>query len=193
MEFELKYAVERESILDQIAASPAITGRMAEAVRTIPMETTYFDTEDQRLTALHWTLRRRMEGGTPVVTLKTPAAIPGARNEWETESDDVLSAVPALIALGAPKELADLTAIFPICGAEFTRRAVLLQLENCTAELALDLGRLFRGDRSTPLCELELELKSGPPAAMFALAKELAAAYGLKEEPRSKFFRASQL
>ena len=193
MEFELKFAVDRAEILDRIAENPAITERMTEPIRTIPMETTYYDTEDHRLTAQHWTLRRRMEGATPVVTLKTPAPIPGARNEWETEGTDVLSTVPALIALGAPKELENLTAVFPICGAKFTRRAVLLQLEGCTAELALDHGQLFRGSRSIPLCELELELKSGPPAAMFALAKELAAAYSLKEEPLSKFFRASRL
>lgn len=193
MEFELKYAVDQDSLLDRILEDPAISGRMLEPVRTIPMETTYFDTEDHSLTERRWTLRCRMEGGTPVVTLKTPSAIPGARNEWETEGRDVLAAIPALIALGAPESLQEISSVSPICGAAFIRRAVLLQLEHCTAELALDLGHLFRGHRSTPLCEMELELKSGNPAAMLVLGKELALTYNLREEAKSKFFRASRL
>ena len=41
--------------------------------------------------------------------------------------------------------------------------------------------------------ELELELKSGAPAAMLALGDRLLRRYGLREEPRSKFFRAARL
>ena len=184
MEFEIKLAIDEAGVLEQILDDPEIAAAMAEPVRTIPMETTYYDQPDGGLRAKKWTLRRRMEGGAPVVTLKTPSGIPGCRNEWETPGDDVLAAVPALIALGAPEALR---------GAAFLRQAVLLALPGCSAELALDEGRLFREDRAEPLRELELELKSGAPAAMLALGDRLLRRYGLREEPRSKFFRAARL
>lgn len=193
MEFEVKLAVDAPETMERILADPAIAGAMAGPVREIPMETTYYDTPAGSLSAKLWTLRRRMEGGSPVVTLKTPADLPDCRNEWETPGDDVLAAVPALIALGAPEELRELKAVRPVCGAAFRRRAVLLDLEGCTAELALDRGRLFRGDREAPIQELELELKGGDPAAMLALGDRLCRDYGLHPEPKSKFYRASRL
>ena len=193
MEFEVKLAVDAPETMEQILADPAIARAMAEPLREIPMETTYYDTPDGSLSAKLWTLRRRMEGGSPVVTLKTPAGIPDCRYEWETPEDDVLAAVPALISLGAPAELREVKAVRPVCGAAFRRRAVLLNLEGCTAELALDRGRLFRGDREAPIQELELELKGGDPAAMLALGERLCRDYGLHPEPKSKFYRASRL
>lgn len=193
MEFEVKLAVDAPETMEQILTDPEIAAAMAEPVREIPMETTYYDAPDGSLSARMWTLRRRMEGGSPVVTLKAPSGIPGCRNEWETPCGDVLAAVPALIAQGAPESLRDVNAVRPICGAAFQRRAVLLRLENCTAELALDLGRLFREDREAPIQEVELELKSGNPAAMLGLGERLCRDYGLHPEPKSKFYRASRL
>ena len=52
---------------------------------------------------------------------------------------------------------------------------------------------LSGGGREQPLCELELELKSGSQEAAVALAEELAARYSLREEPKSKFRRAMDL
>ena len=94
---------------------------------------------------------------------------------------------------GAPKELTELTGLHPICGAKFLRRALLLDLGTCKAELALDFGKLFREDREGPICELELELKDGDPAAMLALGDRLCTEYNLHDEPKSKFYRASRL
>ena len=54
-------------------------------------------------------------------------------------------------------------------------------------------GILFAGNKEIPLCEVEIELKSGSDEAAVALAHKLAAQYDLKEEPRSKFRRAMGL
>ena len=96
---------------------------------------------------------------------------------------------------GAPQELKTLLAAgaAPVCGASFTRQAITLALGETAAELALDLGFLFRGERKAPLCEVELELKFGDENAVKELADELASKYELTEEPRSKFVRASSL
>ena len=123
----------------------------------------------------------------------SPEADPHLRGEWETEAADLASALPKLAALGAPVPQAD-TPLQVLCRADFIRRAVLLRLDDgSTAELALDLGTLSGATRSLPLCELELELKSGEPAAARAFAEALAERFSLRPEPLSKFARASAL
>lgn len=193
MEYEVKLAVPKQELMEKILQDERISGTMAEPIRKIAMETTYYDAPDGSLGQKKWTLRRRMENHTPVVTLKTPTDRPEYRNEWEVEGTDVLGAIPALIEQGAPEELRELRSLVPVCGAKFVRRAVMLQLEGCVAELALDAGILFRGERQGLIQELELELKDGDPAAMLRLGDDLCHTYGLREESKSKFWRARNL
>jgi inorganic triphosphatase YgiF len=44
---------------------------------------------------------------------------------------------------------------------------------DATIEVALDLGKVVAADREAPLSEIELERKTGSPAALFALARQL--------------------
>ena len=158
------------------------------------METTYYDSPFRRLGILRWTLRRRMENGVSVCTLKTPAE-DGARNEWEVECGSIMQAIPMLCKQGAPMELMAVTVsgIIPVCGARFTRWSKQLSLEDCTVELALDQGILTGGGRECPLLEVEVECKSGSEEGAALFARVLAARYGLTPEPKSKFARALAL
>ena len=185
-EYELKYA-----------ADPAILAALAAKFgpgREIRMETTYFDTPDRSLSARHMTLRLRRENDETVCTLKTPLP-DGSRGEWECHAADIGDGIRALIAMGAPKILAGLTinGVFPNCGARFTRLAAQIPTADGMAELALDSGVLLGGGKEMPLCEVEIELKSGSETSAVALAQHLAAQYDLKEEPKSKFRRAMEL
>lgn len=185
-EFELKFA-----------ATPAQQDAIAAALGSfapISMETTYFDTPEGALSARRITLRRRLENGQSVCTVKTPAE-GGARGEWETECDDIMVAVPVLCKLGCPIALPQLTkcGLSPICGARFTRLAKTVELKKCVVEIALDRGVLTGGNREIPLCEVEVELKSGCCEDAVAYANALAEKYGLVPEERSKFRRALQL
>ena len=157
------------------------------------MKTTYFDTATGSLSARKWMLRLRKENGAQVCTLKTPAG--NARNEWETTAECIAEGVEKLCKLGAPQELLALTAdgVRPICGAEFTRLAGAFALDGAEVEVALDEGALFAGDRKTPLCELEVELKSGSREAADGFALQLAQQFGLTELHDSKFKRARAL
>lgn len=185
-EFELKYRANAA----QIAAIQACYGDFS----SISMETTYYDNSSQDLRRLHWTLRRRFENGRSVCTLKTPLP-DGSRGEWETEWDDILTAIPELCNLGAPRQLLLLTAngVQPFCGAKFTRLAKLLTDDSVTAELALDQGVLLGGGKELPFAEVEIEYKSGSEAAAVAFAGQLAAQFGLVPEPKSKVARAMAL
>ena len=116
-EFEIKYAATEEDLAFLKGQFPGLA--------PIQMQTVYYDTPGRELSRLRWTFRRRMENGTSVCTLKTPAEGFG-RNEWETECDDLLAAVDLLIQKGAPKQLlffAENGGFIESCGAKFTRLA----------------------------------------------------------------------
>ena len=186
-EFELKFRVSKKML-------PQIQAALELEWTPWAMETTYYDTPGRELGRLRWTLRRRMENGVSVCTVKTPAS-GGGRGEWETECDDILEAIPVLCKLGCPPELPYFVeaGLEAVCGARFTRQAATLVLEDCTLELALDSGVLLGGGKEKSLSELEVELKSGSEAAAVAYAKALAAQFGLRPEKKSKYRRALEL
>ncbi len=187
IEYELKFKADRKS---QQAIREAYPG----AWQTISMETTYYDTPGNDLSALHYTLRRRYENGVSVCTVKTPAAGAG-RCEWEVNCDTIEAAIEKLCKLGAPEKLMALTenGVLPVCGARFTRQALAAALPDGKVELALDEGILFAGDREIPLCEIEVERKEGSVEAAKRFAGLLAETYQLQQETKSKFQRAKAL
>lgn len=182
-EFELKFrsdATQQEKIRQKFGDFEATE-----------METTYYDAPDRSLSDRHITLRRRMEGGKSVCTLKTPAE-GGGRGEWELACDSIEAAIPELCKLSGWLLLALLTqnGVEEVCGAKFTRLAKTVSLPDCTVEIALDRGILTGGGREIPLCEIEVELKSGSEAAAVEFAQALAREYVLQPEKGSKFRRA---
>lgn len=176
-EVELKLAVPR-------AALPSLRRRLARlgpALRE-PLETVYFDTEDRLLARHGMALRLRKAGTRWLQTLKSGGAR-GAfsiRGEWETAAPDGrlalarlrTSPLPALLAAhGGPK-------LVPQFSTRFTRESRLVTQGRARIDVALDRGEVAAGTgrtvRRLPLLELELELKSGKPAALFALARQIA-------------------
>ena len=185
-EFELKYAATP-------AVQQALLAELGECI-AITMETTYYDTPDRALSARHITLRRRYENGVSVCTLKAPLG-KNSRKEWEVEAATIEEALPVLSVLSKWKELEEITAkgLISLCGARFIRQAATVELPDCTVEIAVDAGVLMAGDKEVPLCEIEVELKSGSEKAAEYFAGILAAKHGLRREPKSKFARAMDL
>ncbi len=187
IEFELKFRATAQQL-------SAIRTGIAGAETHTQMRTTYYDTPEGALSARRYTLRQRMENETSVCTLKFPAGSLG-RGEFEVCCPDIHAAIPELCKLSELEDLPALTAkgVQPICGAAFTRIAKTLVLPDCTVELALDRGILTGGGRELPLCEVEVELKSGSREGAAAYAMALAATFGLVKETASKFRRALAL
>lgn len=182
-EFELKYAASE--------ASFAAIGRELGPFSVIQMETTYFDTADGALSQRKITLRRRLENGKSICTLKTPGDSFG-RGEWDAEgpwSEEIVADLFARAELPA----IPIPELSEVCAARFTRQAREITLENCTLEIALDKGILLAGDRELPLLEVELELKFGSEAALLAWAEDFSQKYQLKIETKSKSRRAMDL
>jgi len=182
IEFELKYRATPEALEKLRAHIPGTEQRYC-------MQTTYYDTPEGSLSSRYYTLRRRMENDLSVCTLKTPAKGQG-RNEYEIPCQSIGEAIPLLSRLcgeALPEK------VVPVCGAEFTRIARTVTLESCTVEVALDQGVLTGGGKTLPLCELEVELKEGDPGEAIAYASQLALAFSLVPEKKSKFRRAKEL
>lgn len=185
-ELELKFAASSET-LDAMEEKYA-------PLTPITMHTRYFDTPHQAFRERRWTLRLRLENGRPICTLKT--RLPdGSRGEYETESGDIVSAIPALLEQGAPAELEELAreGLEEVCGARFTRLARIIDVPGGQVELALDRGEFTGGGRTLPFTEAEAELKAGPDEVLARFGRALAEEFSLREEPRSKIQRAMAL
>ncbi len=187
VEYELKFRANKQALRELAAAFPDGHTRYA-------MVTTYYDTPSGALSARHYTLRHRMENENHVCTLKTPAAGQG-RNELEISCRELQAAIPQFCKMGAPADFADMVAegLVPVCGARFYRIAIPVAWEECRLELALDEGVLIGGGREVPLCEVEVELKSGNPADADMFALVLATQHHLTPETKSKFRRSLDL
>ena len=185
-ELELKFAASSET-LDAMEEKYA-------PLTPITMHTRYFDTPHQAFRGRRWTLRLRLENGRPICTLKT--RLPdGSRGEYETESGDIVSAIPVLLEQGAPAELEELAreGLEEVCGARFTRLARIIDVPGGQVELALDRGEFTGGGRTLPFTEAEAELKAGPDEVLARFGRALASEFSLREEPRSKIQRAMAL
>lgn len=169
-EIELKLQVDAAS-----AEGLAATKVLPEKWRTVQQRDLYFDTADRALAEAGLSLRIRQSGSHRTQTTKrsgSSAAGLFARSEWEMPvNDDVpvvdgTSPVHALLG-GAVK---DIIRVFEV---EVTRRIWDVQDGDTNIEVVLDRGTISAGDRHTSICEMEMELKSGQPQALFDLARKL--------------------
>jgi inorganic triphosphatase YgiF len=183
MEQELKFALPALPLAQlrrQLAQLPLLAGKRPQRLR---LHNTYYDTPQYSLQAQRVALRVR-QLGTPthptwVQTLKTAGTSLSAlsqRGEWEAPlpsaqlSADLMRATPwaELDPKGALFQ-----ALRPVFTTTFERLRWTLLLPNASVELALDHGSVLVNGRSTPLYELEIELLSGTPDALFEVATRI--------------------
>src|SRR5512143_3090773 len=177
MEIELKLALPPQQ-------AAAFLKRMARR-RSVPVQqdlvTRYFDTPDFVLSAQGVALRVRRVGRRWLQTLKTEGERQGGlsrRVEFEMPvAGGALdwSRFPAEALAYVPESLRE--QVGPVFETRFHRTAWLLKAKGgAQIEVALGVGAVVVGERSQPICEIELELKAGQPDALFALALEWAGA-----------------
>lgn len=189
MEIELKLALDSRH-LQRLKRHPILASAKAVSRR---LHSVYYDTPDFALMRRGIAYRLRRVGYHWVQTVKAEAEAVGAltsRPEWEVRvagNTPDFSVLPAE-ALALFQDL-DLNLIAPLFVTEFKRQTWLIEAQGNGMEVALDTGAIYAGEASQPLCELEIELKSGTAAALFDLALALLDAAPLKIEPRSKAAR----
>jgi len=186
LEVELKLEIDAADAW-RVAGAPVLAALTGE---THELLSTYFDTPDEDLRRKGFGLRIRRSGRKRVQTVKAEgeaAAGLFVRPEWECP---VKGDRPVLDARAGP--LADLFApdvlamLAPLFETRVTRTLFAPVIEGAAIELALDVGEAVAGPRSVALSEVELELKSGSPRALFDLARQIDEHVPLRLGVRSK-------
>ena len=164
-EVELKFLCTPGDLAAVLAAAPAGDDESRELISV------YFDTPDLALQKAGVSLRVRESKGRRVQTLKRGEGL--SREEHEAPiagdaPDPDLGPLKELLPEGGRLD--------PAFNVRVTRRQRTFRYQDAEIELALDQGEVSGGTGHAPICEVELELKSGPPQALFALAHELSKA-----------------
>ena len=206
MEVEYKWelsSAKDDAALAEIQNHPLVADALANST-VIHMHGVYYDTPDGSLAEKRIGLRLRGENGRFVCCMKCPApqteGAAKARKEYEIEAEDIASGVAALLVIGAPVDICDevlAKGVVVTCETEFDRTACAMNVdvngEQCTAELAFDMGCMRREGREAPINEIELEYKSGSSEAFHAYAQQLQDQFELQVQPLSKLARALQV
>jgi triphosphatase len=163
--------------------------------RTHNLYSIYYDTPDFYFQDHGIAFRMRQSGSRWIQTVKDKGRISGGlfqHREWEalvhTEQPDYTRITEPELK----KLFSDATftrQIQPIFFTQFTRTTYLLHLEDGSKiEFSLDRGKISADQSSLPLCEVELELKSGNAVQLFhfALALKKVFPFPLRLENTSK-------
>jgi triphosphatase len=174
-EIELKLDVSARN-LPQLTASSLLKGAAKSASSLVSV---YFDTDKLKLRQQGLSLRLRQIDGRLVQTVKQEndgSAALFARGEWEHDvhgnQPDLDAARETALAPLLNKKLR--RGLRPVFETRVRRKVFQVQSGESEVELSIDQGQVEAGRKSSPLCEVELELKQGQPADLFKLAKTLA-------------------
>ncbi|MCP3725395.1 CYTH domain-containing protein [Paraburkholderia sp. CNPSo 3272] len=203
IEREIKLSLPRD-LVD--AALHLFETRAGKPGRAIRLENIYFDTPALALARAKSALRLRRAPEGWLQTFKTVGAAQNglhARHEWEMPVTGEALEVDRLLRecdeAGVSTALSQAAAkLIPLFRTDFQRTLWTLEVDGAQVEAAIDQGEVtaeVNGEtRRTPICEIELELKSGDEAALHTLAAELAQALaGLAPDDISKAQRGYKL
>ncbi len=199
MEIELKLLIEPADV-SRLRRFAVPAGWSRGAPQHKHLLSIYFDTGDFFLRQHGVALRVRRDGRRWIQTVKGGGSVKAglhSRHEFEapvahghpdlTKIDD-----PGLCALFAAPEV--FGRLKPVFNTGFRR--TLWQIGSPTGdqvEMALDLGEISTGMATAAICEVELELKGGSPAALYEAALALFERAPLRLENASKAERGYAL
>lgn len=204
METELKLLLD-PAHTKALARHPLLARHALAAPRTKDQTGVYFDTDDNDFRNNDAGLRVRRTGGEFIQTLKAGGGVSGGlhqRNEWESQ---VAGEQPDLSILHemVPAEAAWRDALLcpaaaerirPIFATHIKRTLWDLKLDDGSeVEFVLDQGTVEHELSNVAVCEIELELKSGSPLALFDFALALMQDIPLRIGTQSKAQRGYAL
>lgn len=184
-EIELKLALpasDPSALARQLARAPVLARRKATQLH---LHNVYYDTPEQLLRQARVALRLRRVGSEAqpqwLQTLKMGGRSDSAlsqRGEWESPVPDAALAWQALQATpwsGFDPDGSVFRALAPCFVTCFERTSWTVRKRGgSVVEVSLDIGQIESGEQRAPICELELELHAGQPAALFDVAQQIA-------------------
>lgn len=195
-EVELKLALPRRA-LAALRRHPLIVDGSTPTGRAVTLENTYYDTAALALKSRKVALRTRRQGRKWLQTVKCASQSTGgltSRPEWEQPFADGFdfsaidnSSVRKLLLRHA-------NALIPVFSTRFRRETrVYAPREGTRILIMIDTGTVIAGERSEPICEVELELETGAPLDLLDLAAVLARDLPLLPNDTSKAERGYRL
>jgi triphosphatase len=140
----------------------------------------------------------RQSGGKCILGVKRDSRAHGGY--FERDEEEALLQTPKVdpnvLNRRVSSELRDIVgkrALSPRFGSDIQRTLMTRRFHGADIEVALDEGFLFAGERREPTDEIELELKSGEPVALFDFGLALVDALPLRPSTLSKAARAAEL
>ena len=173
IEIELKLQLSPKTA-KKLASHPLLTKKPPQKVRLL---NTYFDTPKLELHARRIAVRFRNKGWQWLLTVKSAEPASGGlamRSEWETEATPGQFDFSHVDADELREFLESSSGdLEPIFTTDFRRQIWRVPFGESLIELALDRGSIESRGKSTPICEIELELLSGKVEDIFGLTRKL--------------------
>jgi inorganic triphosphatase YgiF len=161
---------------------------------TISLRAMYFDTADRELAKSKIAIRLRLEGDNWVQTLKMPGS--NALTKLELNHSRPSPVLDLSLYAGTPAEAALLKLAKPLelrYETDITRLYRRQRTRKGTIEIAFDTGVIRAAELELPVSEVEFELVSGSPEAIFEIGKKWLSQYKLILDLRSKSQRGDAL
>lgn len=188
IETELKLSLSLES-LHLLKTHPWLRSLSIKRAVTHKLYSIYFDTSDLQLRNKRMALRLRRVGKLWVQTLKGRGSVQAglhSRSEWETPVASEALDFEAIKAIGGQLPHGVHKNLSPVFVTNFSRSLRLVSFEGAEIEISLDSGEIRANDKTHPISELELELKSGEPQQLFRFALVLLDIVPLQIEQTNK-------
>lgn len=188
----------------ELDPSMSAGGRGRRAVHRLPalreggetkrLVSAIYDTSDQALRKRGLVLRVRQDGERRIQTLKADRGAGSLeRAEWECEVDGDTPDLAAIPDDDLRREVEEAGPLAPILETAFDRTLWRLRHNGSDVELAFDEGTIRAAGRSVPISEIEIELKTGAPSALFGVAREIVGTVAARPGMRSKSERGYDL
>ena len=198
-EIELKLSISPDEMA-RLPRRPLIRKAARGRALTRHLHSVYYDTPTFALRTDGVALRLRRDGARWTQTLKTAGQVQAGlhlRQEHDTPVPAQLLNYQALARSGAsavfndPELRSSLQQVFV---TDFKRAIREVEAAPGTlVELCMDSGSIIAGAATAPICEVELELKTGQPADLLEFARRLLQQVPMRLEPRSKAERGYAL
>ena len=200
MEIELKFSVPDDETMQAIWEDEMFELCEDEDSREeLYLHGIYYDTEDSDLAKNDIAYRVRMEGDTPVATLKRRGNsedglhvreeinVPAEGEEPETDLFAGCELGDSFIKLVKGKELKC------VVETKINRRIFRIDPGESILEFSLDEGEVITKYGSIPISELEIELYSGDKEELLKVGSKVQKKYGLEVENKSKYAKGMEM
>ena len=206
METEFKFSLKDPAVFDRIVESAEINRIGIDAVETIEMHATYFDTLEQDFRKHGIAYRIRQEDDRITATIKWDVnegdAVDGLHRREEfnlvvnderfIENPDIGLFISS-DAYDVLYEAAGKKRLIRTISMDYVRRQFKVDTGKSISCISVDEGLIHHIDgHAVPVCELEVEWYYGDEDDFISLANLIQTKYGLETENRSKLQRATE-